>query len=269
MNAYELGRPPGQAELLDALAHVPPRLDLAALAIARLVTKDVDDASALATLDALGARVARRIDRGPLEALVSVLSTEEGFTGDTLTYHAPENSSLVHVLERKQGLPITLSVLYAEVGRRAGLEVSGIGLPGHFIAKLDDEYFDPFGGGRTLSLEDCRALVERAQATFSEKHLARVSTRAIVWRMVNNLKGTWLQQGAHEQALQAVDLLLAVSPDHPAELRLRASLLVDLGAFVAALADLERCLALSSDSAGGEGLRRAIESVRERIGRLH
>jgi regulator of sirC expression with transglutaminase-like and TPR domain len=276
VKAYELGQPPGKALLLDALARTPPRLDLAALAIANLVSAPVDDAATLETLDALGARVERRLGlsgplqaRDGLDALVWVLAEEEGFSGDARTYHAPENSSLPHVLERRRGLPITLSLLYAEVGRRAGLQVEGIGLPGHFIARLDGVYFDPFGGGRRLSLEDCQALVARANATFSPKQLEPVSAAAIAWRMVNNLKGTWLTGGETERALPAVDLLLAMQPDHPAELRLRASLLVDLGAFVAALADLERCQALSKDDDDGAGLRRAIEAVRARIGQLH
>jgi regulator of sirC expression with transglutaminase-like and TPR domain len=279
VKAYELGQPPGKAQLLDALGRDPPRLDLAALAIARLVAPPVNDAAALETLDALGARVARRLrlgaSAGPLaardglDALASVLAEEEGFTGDAHTYHAPENSSLPLVLERRRGLPITLSVLYAEVGRRAGLPIEGIGLPGHFIARLDEVYFDPFGGGRRLSLDDCRALVARANASFSPKQLEPVGPRAIAWRMVNNLKGTWLTAGETERALHAVDLLLAMHPDHPAELRLRASLLVDLGAFVAALGDLERCQALSKGSDGGASLQRAIEAVRARIGQLH
>ncbi|MDX2009535.1 MAG: transglutaminase-like domain-containing protein [Myxococcaceae bacterium] len=279
MNAYELGQPPGKAQLLHALSGTPPRLDLAALAIARLVSADVDDAAALETLDALGARVERRRSLGPdagplaakdgLDALVSVLADEEGFSGDAHTYHAPENSSLPLVLERKRGLPIALSVLYAEVGRRAGLAVEGVGLPGHFIARLEGVYFDPFGGGRRLSLDDLKALVARAQVAFSPKQLEPVPARAIAWRMINNLKGTWLQQGETERALHAVDLLLAMQPDHPAELRLRASLLVDLGAFVAALADLKRCLSLAKDPSDEAGLKRAIEGVRARIGQLH
>ncbi|MCU0700504.1 MAG: transglutaminase-like domain-containing protein [Myxococcaceae bacterium] len=279
MKAYELGQPPGKAQLLDALGRGEPRLDLCALAIARLVSPEVDDAAVLETLDALGARVERRRSLGPesgplaakdgLDALVSVLADEEGFSGDAHTYHSPDNSSLPRVLERRRGLPITLSVLYAEVGRRAGLAVEGVGLPGHFIARLGGVYFDPFGGGRRLSRDELEALVARAQVAFSPKQLEPVPVRAIAWRMINNLKGTWLQQAENERALQAVDLLLALEPNHPAELRLRASLLVDLGAFVAALADLEHCLKLAKDAGDEAGLTRAIEAVRGRIGQLH
>ncbi|MCA2979446.1 MAG: transglutaminase family protein [Myxococcaceae bacterium] len=275
MKPYALGQPPGRAQLLDALAHTPARLDLVALAVARLVDAHVDDAAAFEALDALGARVEHRLSarsgpgRGGLDALVSVLAGDEGFAGDAQRTSDPANSSLPQVLTRRRGLPITLSVIYAEVGRRAGLTVDGIGLPGHFIARLDDEYFDPFGGGRRLSVDDCRRLVERAQATFSPRHLEPVPATAIAWRMVNNLKGVWLQRAETERALQAVDLLLAMHPNHPAELRLRASLLVDLGAFGAAIADLERCRTLSTDRDDLLGLARAIEALRVKVGQLH
>ncbi|MDP1921956.1 MAG: transglutaminase-like domain-containing protein [Myxococcales bacterium] len=269
MKTYELGKPPGQAALVDALARVPPRLDLGALAIAQLQDAPLDQKLVLTNLDLWADRVHARADKGRLDALVSVLIEDEGFEGDQLTYHAPENSFLDRVIERRKGLPITLTALFIEVGRRAGLEVQGIGLPGHFIARLDDEYFDPFHEGRRLSLEDCQALVAKTGSTFEHKHLAPVSTKAICWRMLNNLKNGWIQQAEPAQALPVVDLLLTLAPKHPAELRLRAGLLLDLGAFRAALTDLEACLKERPEPPDVQDLRRTVQSLQQRIGRLH
>ena len=266
---YALGHPPGRAELLDALSMEPPRLDLAALAIARLGNEALDLPRALATLDALAARVRGRLHGTGLDALTSVLADDEGFTGDDTTAFAPENSYLDQVLRRRLGLPITLSVLYIEVGRRAGLAVKGIGLPGHFVARLDDQYFDPFHQGRPLTIEACRELVLRSGASFDPRHLEPVTTQAICWRMLNNLKSAWLHRAEPEQALKPVDLLLALSPGHPAELRLRAALLMDLGAFRAALADVEACLRLAVDPPDRERLTATAETLKRRIGLLH
>lgn len=269
MKPYELGKPPGHEALLDALARVPPRLDLAVLAIAQLQDTPPDEQAVLAQLDVWADRVHTRADRGRLDALVSVLSEDEGFEGDQLTYLAPENSYLDRVIERRKGLPITLTVLFMEVGRRAGLEVQGLGLPGHFIARLDDELFDPFHGGRRLSLEDVEALVAKSGAKLEQRHLSPVGPRAICWRMLNNLKNGFIQQAQPSRALPVVDLILALAPRHPTELRLRAGLLFELGAFRAALADLQACLAEQPDAPDAEQLERTIQSLQQRIGQLH
>jgi regulator of sirC expression with transglutaminase-like and TPR domain len=266
---YELGHPPGRVELLDALSMEPPRLDLAALAIARLGNEALDQSKALATLDALAARVRGRLHGNGLEALTSVLADDEGFTGDDATAFAPENSYLDQVLRRRRGLPITLSVLYIEVGRRAGLTVKGIGLPGHFVARLDDQYFDPFHQGRPLTEEACRQLVQRSGSSFDPRHLEPVTAQAICWRMLNNLKSTWLHRAEPEEALRPVDLLLALSPGHPSELRLRAGLLIDVGAFRAALADVEACLRLTTNPPDRESLTATAATLKKRIGLLH
>jgi regulator of sirC expression with transglutaminase-like and TPR domain len=269
MKTYELGRPPGQAALVDALGRVPPRLDLGALAIAQLQNAPVDEKLVLTNLDLWADRVHTRTDKGQLNALVSVLVDDEGFQGDQLTYHSPENSYLDRAIERRKGLPITLAVIFMEVGRRAGMEVQGIGLPGHFIARLDDEYFDPFHEGRRLSLEDCQALVMKAGGTFDKKQLAPVSTKAICWRMLNNLKHGCIQRAESAQALPIIDLLLTLAPKHPTELRLRAGLLLDLGAFRAALLDLESCLKERPEPPDAPDLRRTVKTLQQRLGQLH
>jgi len=122
----------------DLAASANPTLDLLALALAAAF-RPVDAARALATLDGLGAEVARVLDgssrtpRAEAVALSHVLRTVHGFTRDTEQYDRPENSTLDHVLERNRGLPILLSVVYVEAPRRAAVPVAGVGLPGHYV----------------------------------------------------------------------------------------------------------------------------------------
>jgi regulator of sirC expression with transglutaminase-like and TPR domain len=270
-DGYELGHPPGRDALVAALTSTPPRLDLAALAVARLLDPGLDEAPTLARLDALGAAVLARKGQGDAQALVSVLFDDEGYTGEDEDYHAPENSSLPHVLARRQGLPILLSLLYMEVGRRAGLRVDGLGLPGHFVVRVGNLVLDPFHHGRVLSLDDCREIVTRLapMVTFSEDLLAPVSAHAMLWRLVNNLKNTWLKREALSQALAAVDLLLTLTPGHPNEVRLRARLLRGLGAYRAALADLELCIQQRPEPSVLKVLVAEAEGLRKQIGLLH
>ena len=269
--AYELGNPPGREELLHALAEQPPRLDLATLAIAKLGNATLDIAPSLANLEALGQRVAERKERGAAEALTSVLADEEGFEGDRVVYDLPANSFLDQVLERHRGLPILLSVLYLEVGRRAGLPVSGLALPGHFIVRVGEELVDPFNGGKRLTIADCQRIVKRAapSADFNKTMLASPSPKAIATRILNNLKGSWLQRAETDAALCAVDLLLALAPNHPSELRLRAGLLMELGAFRAALSDIETCLKEKPPPVDAMSLVKTAEGLRDRVGQLH
>jgi len=268
---YQLGQPPGLEELEDALHRQPPRLDLVAIAVARLGHRELAPASLLERLDALAARVTAHRHLGELAALTKVLVDEEGFEGDRQDYHNPRNSFLDVVLERRRGLPILLSTVYLEVGRRAGITVEGLALPGHFVARVGATIFDPFNRAKVLDEAACEAIVERFQpgAGLSPELLRPPTVRAIAWRMLNNLKTTWLSTGAHEDALRAVDLMLAVEPGHVGELRVRAGLLTELGAYRAALADLERCLAATPPPRDEERLQKAAEELRERIGMLH
>lgn len=268
-STYELGHPPGGDELLAALAAAPARLDLAAIAIARLGNPVLDAPTVLARLDALAGRVREHGELAPLDALITTLADEEGLEGDRETYDAPENSWIDRVLARKRGLPILLSTVYIEVGRRAGVDVVGVALPSHFVARSGETVFDPFHKGRVLTRADCERIVSRALpgTHLSDEMLDAAPVQAIAWRMVSNLKGSFIRRGRADLALQAVDLLLAMKPGHPAELRARAQFLEELGAWRAALADVERCLA--SNPKDAPALERMASELRARIGMLH
>ncbi len=260
-----------------ALSECPPRLDLASLAIAALEDPCLDEAPVLAALDLIGARVRERCEAMPgasmcgrLGALREVMR-EEGFTGERQAFFCPENSFLQRVLERRKGLPITLGVLYIEVGRRAGIPLFGINFPGHFLAGAkedgagEDELFvlDPFNGGRALDQDALEALLQQMapELKLCSALLAPAPVEQIVWRMLSNLRRVYLREHDSQRALGVVDLMLFLAPDHPGELRTRAALNAQLGAFRAALRDVNRCLELTPDAPDAAGLRRAQKEL--------
>jgi len=269
--------------LLAALAADPPRLDLAALAIATLAHPGLDAAACLHTLDALAARVQLEVEqmseRGEgfarLKALRHVLADIEGFRGNEDDYFAPDNSFLDRVLERKLGLPITLSVVYLEVARRAGIELYGVPFPGHFLVACDAGdhklILDPFHQGEILTETGCEELLLRVapQLKFEPAMLTPAPVELIVYRMLSNLRRLYLERSEAERGLEVVDLLLMLAPNHPGELRTRAALLASLGAFRAALKDVERCLELSPEAPDRERLELTARELRERASLLN
>ncbi len=266
---------PAREWLEQALTSDPQRLDLAALAIAALEYPSLDRNGLLARLDALASRV-RALAPGdaPLDqarALRRVLADEEGFEGDLDQYQSPENSFLNRVLERKRGLPIALSVLYLEVARRAGLPFYGVAFPAHFLigcgAGADRVMMDPFHQGRLLSESACVALLREVapHLTYSASLLDPAPVATIAFRMLSNLKREYLERGDGPRALGVIDLMLVLSPDHPSELRARAAILSALGAYRAALADVERCLALAPKGADHDALTLTARALRQRV----
>jgi len=262
--------------LLRALDADPPRLDVAALGIAALEYPELDLRRCERSLAALADRVrGRRSGEGLLEgvqALRAVLADEEGFRGNMEDYQDPDNSFLNQVLERKVGLPISLSVLYVEVARRACLPLFGVSFPGHFLVagELGEGrklVLDPFNGGALLTEAGCEDLLRKVapQVKLSPAMLVPATVRTTAYRMMNNLKRVYLDRGDGERALGVVDLMLTMAPDHPGELRARAAILSALGAYRAALRDVERCLELSPDAPDQDSLRMTARALRHRV----
>src|SRR5215211_5282863 len=246
---------PRAERLLSRAMESPQRLDLAALAIAALEYPALDPSDTEARLEFLAARV-RAVRRASwaaedqLRALRKVLVEEERFRGNEANYADPENSFLNVVLVRKLGVPISLSVVWLEVARRAQIPLYGVGFPGHFVVALDATHgrivVDPFSSGRSLTADDCLAILKRhsPEAKLSEALFEPTSVRAIAWRVLLNLKRVYLQREDQARAVKVEDLLLQLAPNHPGELRTRAALLSSLGAYKAALRDLERAMEL-------------------------
>jgi regulator of sirC expression with transglutaminase-like and TPR domain len=268
---------------VSALAADPPRLDLAAIAIATMNRPELDAAACLHTLDALAVRVQVELERhgerddvlAQLQALRHVLADIEGFRGNTDDYHSPENSFLDRVLEAKVGLPITLSVVYLEVARRAGISLYGVPFPGHFLVACDAGdhklVMDPFHGGDILTEHGCAELLKRVapQLKFDRSMLAPAPVELITYRMLSNLRRVYLEREEPERGLGVVDLLLLLAPNHPGELRTRAALLTRMGAYRAALKDVEKCLELSPDAPDRERLEITARELRERASLLN
>lgn len=171
-------------------------LDEVALCIAAHADPAVDIAKNLAHLDEL----AEECPAPTLDALIEFLFRSGRFTGNTAEYYDPRNSFLHEVLARGVGIPITLSVVALEVGRRIGVPLAGVGLPGHFLLrdKVDDRVFvDPFHRGRLLSADDCRTLhaaLGGEGARWEPSYLDPISRRSIVLRLLNNLKAIYLRR---------------------------------------------------------------------------
>lgn len=124
---------------------------------------------------------------GRVQLLGRFLSEELAFRGNSERYYCQKNSLLPHVISTRLGIPISLSLLYIMVGARAGMKIEGINLPGHFIARHGDVFFDPFHGGRILQCDDMRSILQRQGIEFKESHLLPATPRQFLMRLLANL----------------------------------------------------------------------------------
>jgi regulator of sirC expression with transglutaminase-like and TPR domain len=219
-------------------------LDLgeAALLIARDEYPTLSVPAYLKRLDELSEAARKHVgkprgSRAVVERLNSFLFDDEGFRGNTDDYYDPKNSYLNEVLDRRIGIPITLSVLYMEVGKRLGYAIEGVGLPGHFIVRMagtTELFVDPFNRGDILDRDDCLEKVRRlfgAPVEDSPALLAVASKTQIMLRMLNNLKAIYLRQELFDKALPVVDKILLLDSENPQERRDRALVLLRLKKF--------------------------------------
>jgi regulator of sirC expression with transglutaminase-like and TPR domain len=262
----------------DLLRGPDADLDLAraALAVARIEHPDVDERHELARLDALAARVGcgRRAEAGAtLERLKRLLFDEEGFRGNADEYYDPRNSCLNDVLDRKLGIPITLSVLTMEVGRRVGLDIAGVGLPGHFIVSAAvgarSVLLDPFHGGTELTPSSAADVASRAvgrPVKLEEAHWAPCTRRQIVVRMLRNLKTIYARRSDWERALGVIDRLLLVDTDTPMHLRDRGTVLVKSGRLWEGAAEWESYLSRYPNVPDADVFRQELRRVRQELG---
>jgi regulator of sirC expression with transglutaminase-like and TPR domain len=269
-------------ERFAALATLPDSqiaLDEAALWIAAEEYPELDVAGYMGELDALAEAARSRLltARGDTERITQLnrfLFVESGFHGNRDDYHDPRNSYLNEVLERRCGIPISLSLVYLAVTARLGLAVQGVGFPGHFLVKWQGDpgtLVDPFDG-KPLSMEDCeRRLYSLGEAMplQPEVHLRTASSREILARILGNLKQVFLSRGDFEQALAQSERILLLYPDAATEVRDRGLIFEQLACFAAAAADLDHFLELAPGDPGAEDVRARLAAVRARIGPLH
>ncbi len=239
----------------DAVAPERVRFNLAeaALLCAQDAYPDLDVRSTLTDIDRLGTTLAQRLPTDfpathRLLALNNYLFRELGFAGNQNEYYDPRNSFLNDVLKRKTGIPITLSILYLEIGQQLGLKLKGVSFPGHFLVKLrvngGELVLDPFAGGKLLSEEDLRQRLaqfagEAAAKTLPlEEFLEPATPRQILARLLRNLKGIYLEAGDLDRALRVMHRLVILLPDAPEERRDRGRVYARLECPRAAVDDL-------------------------------
>jgi regulator of sirC expression with transglutaminase-like and TPR domain len=250
----------------DQLARMPDAeidVELGAALIARDACVGVDVREVLDELSSLGAPLANAgVDERPMHERVASVSerfTSLGFHGNRDDYYDPKNSLLPDVLSKRTGIPITLSIVWAAIARRAGLVAQGVAFPGHYLVRVEAVaqrapqeptppiVVDPFAAGRIVDDDAATVLLRRALGNGAELHrslFAPASARVTLVRLLTNLESTWAKRGEHARAFLAVDRIVTLIPDSARMLRERAALALRIGATEIARSDLARVLEL-------------------------
>jgi len=256
----------------------------AALLIAAEEYRDLDIASYLARLDQLAATLKRRLrpDIGSADTILALnrfLFEEHGFSGDAADYYDPRNSFLNEVLDRKRGIPITLAVVYIEIGRRIGLPVQGISFPAHFLVKCPlregTVVLDPYAKGISLSFDDLKQRIKNLRKGVEPSRsvvagaLATASNKDILVRMLRNLKGIYSHHKEWLKALAAVDRIIIAMPNSAEEYRDRGMFYANLECFRAALFDLQAYLKMLPVAQDADVVREKVIELQAVASRLN
>lgn len=262
------------------IAGADARIDLAraCLLIAQDAYPELDVEGYMAEIERMATRLRARLPQscGAEERVVALnqfLYDDLGYWGNTEDYYDPRNSYLNEVIERKTGIPITLSILYMELGRRIGLPLEGVSFPGHFLVRLPLRggmlVLDPFAGGAPQSEDELRSRVKRvipdgvaddlpASELPLDQFLEPATNRQILTRVLRNLKSIYRESDKPERMLDVLNRMLVVTPDASAELRERGFVYQRLECYRAALKDL-------SDYAEREPDAPDLDEVRSRL----
>ncbi len=277
-------------EVLDAFSALvsssidDERIDLlsAALTFSRIEYPELDPSVYVHQVEDLARRVSTRIQdpEDPADciaALNHVLFQEEMFRGNSVDYYSPRNSFISDVLDRRLGIPITMALIYMEVGRRAGFQLFGVGMPGHFLLKHYDLngrsiLIDAFERGSILTEEDCRQKVKdiySGQVTLQPEFLLIVTRRQMLTRMLNNLRSIYLAQRDFRRAVQVVDLILVIYPRSPEDVKQRAALRYNLQDYPGAVADFEEYVKMAPDASDVDEIRHTALGLRRSMAMMN
>ncbi len=190
------------------------------------------------------------------------------FTGNNQEYYDPRNSYLNDVIDRRTGIPLTLSIIYLEIAKQIDFPMVGIGMPGHFIIRPDFEeveiFVDPFHGGEILFKQDCQERLSQIyqQPVKLEEHFLNIATnQQILLRLLTNLKYIYLNRQQWSQTIRTIDLLLLLIPNHPLELRDRGLVYYQIGQLSQAQQDLGFYLALLPNAQDAESIRQLLQKI--------
>jgi regulator of sirC expression with transglutaminase-like and TPR domain len=274
----------------QAVGHEDTRIDLAqaCLMIAQDAYPALDVERYLGDIERLALRLRARMPRGTaaeerIAALNEFLFEDLGYCGNADEYYDPRNSYLNDVIDRKTGIPITLSVLYMELGRRVGLPLEGVSFPGHFLVRVQVRggvlVLDPFAGGLPQSEADLRSRLKRvipegvaadvpvAELTL-DQFLEPASKRQILARVLRNLKAIYRELDKPERMLEVLNRMLVLSPEATAELRDRGYLYHRLECWQPALKDLTEYLELEPDAPDIDDVRVRMMELRALCARM-
>ena len=256
----------------------------ASLMLAQDVYPDIDIPGYVGQLDRIAEAIKKRIAEDAfaeqkVRALNYYLFNEMRFSGNIDEYYDPRNSYLNEVIERRTGIPITLSILYLEVGKRLGLALKGVSFPGHFLVKLSVKrgqlVLDPFTGGEAQSEADLRQRLaqvlpsEKAEQAQLDQYLEPATPRQIIARVLRNLKNIYMQSGKLDQALAVMQRMLLVMPESAEELRDRGLLYQKLECFRPALSDLQNYLRRRPEAPDAAEIHGKIVELKESAARIN
>ena len=253
-------------------------LATAALLIAATEYPQLDIAHEFSVLDSLAAGASHRLgqQRDPIysiNTLSEYLFDEVGFRGADDDYYEPRNSFLNEVLSRRIGIPISLSLVCLEVGKRLGIPLMGVGMPGHFLLRhreAEDLFIDPFFRGILLSEEECAARmreVTQANVPWDSRLLTPVTNREFITRMLRNLKGIYLQRQDFERALTMIDRVVVLQPQILDERRDRGLVRYQLGRYKEAQEDLQSYLDSAPAGTDTEDVERVVSQLKDLLGK--
>jgi regulator of sirC expression with transglutaminase-like and TPR domain len=267
---------PRARQLFDREVNQPDSsIDLAKAALYMALEEypNLDPEEYLSALDAMADEVRERlpVQNYPLRIIQTIngyLYGDLEFSGNDADYYDPRNSFLNEVIDRRTGIPITLSLVYLEVAKRIEFPMVGIGMPGHFLIKPDFEdagiFVDAFNGGEILFPEDCQARLSQIYGQPMELQpafLAPVSRKQLLGRMLGNLKAIYLNQRDANRVLGAIERILLLFPDALGELRDRGILYYQLGRSSEARRDLEIYLTNAPNAEDAVRIRQLLERL--------
>ena len=268
-------------EFAMLVAREPVPLARGALLIAKEEYPTLDVKKYLDALVALARRAEPMVRSGAntverIQHLSHFLFEEQGFAGNTEEFHDPRNSFLNDVIDRRLGIPISLSVIYMDVGRRLGLNLHGVSFPSHFLVKAVDQrgelIIDPFNKGQILDLDDIRDRLRQIYGQPVEvqpEMLKTADTRQILSRMLRNLKNIYTGAADWMRALAALDRILLIEPRSPNEILERAGLYEKLECFQSALDDLQSFLSLAPEHPAADAAREGLMRMMRQVALIH